>query len=492
METHVLPMAAEAVTTPLAIYGAVGTSAGFVKLIYDFLKDFTASGSDLDALAFNIKHDLDILQKFMQFIRSFPEDQLTDSDIDVLVELNTHVQPMMARCEARIKEARNTASRSGIQEAVLHTVTANIKTVADDLRDWTQRLHLRASILSEQLKAGISSSLSSVDVGSLWSLRLQTLRTKLKDIRQQTLDQGSGSVDVLDDTLLEFHGVFPGRKRWGTYSGREVLVEYISFSTATPKSQAKDNVVELAMSLQLSEPTVFNIMKCVGYFKQAGTDAFALILEAPRNKEMRSLAESLESSSSGRPTLRQRFRLARELVTSLLFIHSFGWVHESIRSSNIVLALDKGQAGHGDMLGTAYLTGFERCRPSLAHSDQTRHDAAWKNNIYRSPHRIAEDNLQDLERHTMRHDAYSMGVVLLEIGIFQPLTQNETAFKGKKAAIVAQTLMDMARTMLPELMGETYTEIVLWCLSADDNEDVRSLSYLHGVVSKLENISAVI
>jgi len=83
----------------------------------------------------------------------------------------------------------------------------------------------------------------------------------------------------------------------------------------------------------------------------------------------------------------------------------------------------------------------------------------------------------------MQHDIYSLGVCLLEIGLWssfvgqdqQPLTSfdisEELKSKNqmKAATEIKGRLIEKTRTELPSIMGKKYTEVVLSCLTCLDS-----------------------
>ncbi|KAL8865397.1 MAG: hypothetical protein Q9174_006905, partial [Haloplaca sp. 1 TL-2023] len=121
-----------------------------------------------------------------------------------------------------------------------------------------------------------------------------------------------------------------------------------------------------------------------------------------------------------------------------------------------------------------------RSRPEGANTNLTG-DMVWDRNLYRHPSR---QGLGPEEIYVMQHDVYSLGVCLLEIGIWQSLViPGEPARPGyllrideqlrmsnqlKAAKEIKGMLVTMAKSFLPSLMGLSYTEIVLSCLTCLD------------------------
>ena len=158
-------------------------------------------------------------------------------------------------------------------------------------------------------------------------------------------------------------------------------------------------------------------------------------------------------------------------------VHSADFVHKNIRPDTIVVF-----EGSQKQNVAAYLIGFERSRPSAANTSLTG-DMVWGRNLYRHPSR---QGIKPEHVYIMQHDVYSLGVCLLETGIWSPLVvpsgtpkpgpklhiEEQIAMKNplKAAWEIKQLLIDMAQTLLPSLMGLTYTDVVLSCLTCLDSE----------------------
>lgn len=86
----------------------------------------------------------------------------------------------------------------------------------------------------------------------------------------------------------------------------------------------------------------------------------------------------------------------------------------------------------------------------------------------------------------MRHDIYSIGVCLLEIGLWSlfvnylndqtipsselPITNMLAAKNKRKVAVgIKSVFVDLAELNLPRIMGTIYTDIVINCLTCLDS-----------------------
>jgi hypothetical protein len=142
-------------------------------------------------------------------------------------------------------------------------------------------------------------------------------------------------------------------------------------------------------------------------------------------------------------------------------------------------------------------------------------DTVWEKNIYRHPERQGEF-LQDSYR--MQHDVYSLGVCLLEIGLWESFVEyvsetepqkptdsksyqefrawaktrmetnggtpeafasshqshSQVSHSHKTALLLREYLIHMAETRLPHSMGELYKDVVIACLSSGGDETEHS------------------
>lgn len=179
-------------------------------------------------------------------------------------------------------------------------------------------------------------------------------------------------------------------------------------------------------------------------------------------------------------SLSTRFDIARELAKSVTYVHSFGFVHKNIRPEAI-LNIGYTLAGHHAM----YLLGFEDFR----HEDgwtKRRGDDAVEKNLYRHPSRQGSSPRED---YVMQHDIYSLGVCLLEVGLWQSFVEYPDQSRGCSLSPLLGLAVDLtdvvqvlrfletegkdylvhlAASQLPQVMGTKYTEFVQTCLKSLD------------------------
>lgn len=246
---------------------------------------------------------------------------------------------------------------------------------------------------------------------------------------------------------------------------------------------------DLARRLQHDDPEAFSLLACKGFTipDENADPSIILVLRPPPAKECapRSLRDILLNAPAPR-TLSQRFAIARQLATAVAYVHIFGFVHKNIRPES-VLSFASTNASQNRV----YLAGFEMFRRDEAWT-QKMGDDALDRNVYRHPSR---QGLNPDWEYIMQHDIYSLGVCLLEIGLWQSLLDYLPTTAGLRPQLsvllsptedvvenilpvylsteLGQRLLDLSREELPRHMGSKYAEIVRTCLTClePDNED---------------------
>lgn len=501
------------VPAALAWYGGVGTTTALSELLLKFLDDFASIQDNVKSLRLKVKDDLDLIEQFMAFIKDLSPENASVFDGSVLDDLASYLQPLMIRCETEIRTIRAaTAGKTKIEAYTSRLAVRTVEAIEKDLEAWVQRLNVRFSLLSEKLKLDAIRAVGKRDPALQFQYEMQSLSSEIHGLRAngQTVDYKY--LWLPESQSIDFGGAPLQRRMNGLLANRKVLVEFISYNAAAFVEAAQEAIGELAFILNRSDPSIFHILKCINLFQQQNTSGrsamYGLVFQMPPGLEtIRPLSDIIADAKENRSQFAQsvasqtlppdvgvmrkigsKHRIAYQLAVSLRYVHSFGYVHQSIRTSNILI----GSFENVDR-AEGYLSGFERSRPNAGASNQRRLDADWRNNIYRSPDRVATTDEETIKRHTMSHDIYSLGVVLLELGLFEPLASMESKFKNRTAEIVRNNLKQLAREELPAAMGDTYAKVILYCLESTPDSwlaaHVAEMRYVEEVLGPLEQLS---
>ncbi|KAF2016799.1 hypothetical protein BU24DRAFT_392188 [Aaosphaeria arxii CBS 175.79] len=282
-------------------------------------------------------------------------------------------------------------------------------------------------------------------------------------------DNSFGSADTMrvEDRFVTF-----------SENGRSYLqdtCEYKVESSDGVDHQTKSRLNGLASLLQQPKGQVFRIPKCIGWRFLPFSRDIAFIFESPGplGSQPRSLKRLFEMPDV-KPSLRDKFALSYSLAKSISQLQMVQWVHESFRSEIILFfiardtQLDRAQSNRETLvaLDQPWIFGFDFSRPesffSYGFMDMDR-----DRDVYRHPSR----QRQPTATFNKWHDIYSLGVVLLEIGLWEPAILQEhprDRFRdmGDPEGI-KNRLLKVAQKRLPSKMGERYRDVVVTCLTGN-------------------------
>ena len=164
-----------------------------------------------------------------------------------------------------------------------------------------------------------------------------------------------------------------------------------------------------------------------------------------------------------------------------MFVHSCDFVHKNIRPETIIVF-----KSNGAILGSPFLVGFEKFRLAEGQTYKAGNTFC-EENLYRHPGRQGQRPEEDYE---MRHDIYSLGVCLLEIGLWTSFVKwisgadrpvygayiefaehLPTKDARKRAFQIKKELEVLATSRLPSVMGTIYTSVVVSCLTCLDKDN---------------------
>lgn len=270
--------------------------------------------------------------------------------------------------------------------------------------------------------------------------------------------------------------------------GCDVLVDTVHVRDVEFFDKKKEDVRNLARVLSHVAPLTFGLLKCDGVVVVERTPnekgSFKFIFEIPGGlKRPRSLRSLLAANSKSR-SLNEKLDIAQCLANSVLFVHTANYVHKNMRPETIVVFETDDEAKPS----VSFLVGFENFR--LAEGQTwLLGDVLWEKDLYRHPQR---QGARPQEHYIMQHDIYSLGVCLLEIGLWtsfvvrtddsnSPIPCPELEIAGllrqnnheRKASQVKGRIVEMTERFLPGKMGNKYTDVVLSCLKCLDKEGNR-------------------
>jgi hypothetical protein len=206
-------------------------------------------------------------------------------------------------------------------------------------------------------------------------------------------------------------------------------------------------------------------LHCSGYYHDESRQAFGILFNIPRSISTESdlvqpttlhqlLADTAHNMKLW-PDLDDRFRLAFALAKSVLEFHMIGWLHKSLTALNVAF-FPKNRASRDEQVKEPYIIGFNYSRPDdpSAFTEGIISSGAigYQHPRYR----------QDTRGYRPEYDYYSLGIILMQIGFWQPL--------NKIVKLSSDTYDQNLKNRIPQLrqhMGRDYCDAVAACINGD-------------------------
>lgn len=159
--------------------------------------------------------------------------------------------------------------------------------------------------------------------------------------------------------------------------------------------------------------------------------------------------------------LGNKFLIAQVLVQSLHELHVANWLHKAICSENVLFIRQSGASGPRGQISASsvYLAGYEFSRPGRLR-DPTQPAGDVVRSVYAHPAYRGGDI-----KYRRLFDIYGLGVVLLEIGLWQNAATSVRS--GLTANNIQELLIESCEEELGPAMGRVYRNAVHCCLTGD-------------------------
>lgn len=232
---------------------------------------------------------------------------------------------------------------------------------------------------------------------------------------------------------------------------------------------------ELAHRFRESDPLTFGIMRCKGIVRLANDKNLGFIFRVPDGfNKVHSLRHLLQSYGP-LDSISTRLEVARQLVTAVYYVHLYEFVHKNI-CPETALCLEKSDDEESSPL--VCLVGFQVIRNVDGKTNTAK--IGDKHKLYCHPSRQGVKSVD----YMMQHDIYSLGVCLLEIGLWESLlvcnkdgsvklskllTDDEgDSQQATGPRVIKDQLVALSRGRLRTRMGPKYSKVVEICLTCLD------------------------
>ncbi|MCJ1314227.1 hypothetical protein MMC25_007907 [Agyrium rufum] len=349
-----------------------------------------------------------------------------------------------------------------------------------DLKDFNDGLH-STTLLAKERQSLTRAVVCTLTAGNQSASRLDNIRSASSELRGATEMEPYRTIQAV--TSFRFLSATPsaekrsllilktsvalsslsqnaaklGESSIGSYNGRPVLIEWRSISKT---SNSGPRLARLTSLLALSpKPPDFRVLDLAGYYEDTSSYRICFVSHFPTSLMAITMAPSLlpvslynliaRSGTISVPPLGERFRLAQTLSASLLQLHSAGWLHRRVRSRN-VLFLRRGESPTLELsqvdLTQPFVSGFGITNKE---HDLYHHRAVATPGAYRR-----------------EYDVYSLGMILLEIGLWTRLSTIGEGARDMKAFTERVKAKHVPK--LGYKCGTIYEGVVRGCLEAPE------------------------
>jgi hypothetical protein len=227
------------------------------------------------------------------------------------------------------------------------------------------------------------------------------------------------------------------------------------------------------------KPDPFRLLHCLGFFERSegSRPGYGFVYQIPQRSQAAEFSSNsvttllhllILSAKAARteqhlnqPFLGDKYRLAYTLARSLMEFHSIGWLHENFHSNNIIFfeGTPDGWGAipdHSGIITKPYVVGLHKCRPG-GNAWHTQGPALEGDFLdYQHPDYTITKHFRN------GYDYYTLGLVLLEIGLWTPL--RVWSSKAECRTMTPHRFRDaLVETYIPRLgprMGKVYYDIV--------------------------------
>ncbi|KAI1179946.1 hypothetical protein F4777DRAFT_599874 [Nemania sp. FL0916] len=455
----------------LAIASAIDIGLRYgneLRSICSALSDAENEISERTAILKQIQHILDDCHR-----------ELQERTLRVLIEKLTSAKSLLRNLvSAQLSSGTSGTEVTFVPKAVKYALwKGKLDEAIESLETW-QRLSdpswflvfkIRDQRLDDVLR--MRESISTLPIPSITSIRATLEKGDVISAPPSALSLPSEALSSMEISEIPFSGCKLAK---GTNSGKATsyMIESIQLRHPDFYQQTKKDVRNLARRLQHDEPQTFGLLSCKGFIAKRADPInkspaeFTIVSRTPLGcAEPRSLRDLLLNSEP--KSLTEKFVAAQELAKAVSYVHVFGFVHKGIRPESIIRFDSREQE-----VSSVFLVGFEDFRKEDGRTQ-----------------RLGASPSSDF---IMQHDIYSLGVCLLELGLWQsfieynPLGENPTLSASLREASsvpstekstqlilqpVKKKLMELTREQLPKYMGTQYSKIVETCLTCLDPEN---------------------
>jgi len=507
------------------LFDSVVTASG---LIIQFLTACSSFSDDAKSLKARFDWDMRAIRAIQEHFKhrgaQGSNAHLSIQDQELLNQTSNYLDNLAESVKRSLRKIERTGFwRAGFNRAMWISRQSELQSLEKELFDWTRRFDVRFLGLPPELQTIIpATTTNQKDEDPTPSAIVASNRRLGQFLAQVPAPKRMRAKDILLEDSNALAAAISGRAdRIASLPlrfGQEQLIfayrkHFYKMVPGTPEfREISADMGELAAALNCIDPAAdIKLLKVEYYFYHPDTQAFLFAHHLPYPiMSMTSLSRMIDNNPFPMVPvpLDGRIRIAHKLAEALFFLHTANFLHKNITSSSVVaLRREMGMSNFEFSedptsslpVDECYLMGFDLIRSNDARTigegagakqDQTEKTprSIWDFDVYQHPHRLREKNRP---RYIKTYDVYSLGVVLLEIGLWEPLVNIQGNFDEKTPNHWPKELIKAARETEMR-MGQRYRFLVQWCLGLTGDEIIRPSEFVEKVLDPLEDMEKAI
>ncbi|ROV86712.1 hypothetical protein VMCG_10949 [Cytospora schulzeri] len=440
---------------------------------------------------------------------------LAPEELALLERTSDYLDSLVHRVQQRLRKIeRKGRLHATINMSLWIARRSELNDLERELYEWTERLNVRILSLPKELRAaiprahdGVANAQSSAvlrngdRLRNVFDLSSNAKISRAKALLLKDPKELISEIEAIGDiSSLPFKD--KDRDQQIVFSGRTVSANVLPGTTDFETLSSE--MGELAAALNsLDATTDLRLLKVEYYLYYPPSKQFLFAHIPPcRVDSMMTLQKLIthDSFPETETALDKCFKVAYKLAEAIFFLHTAGFLHKNISSSSVVIFRrfeppHSGAASPGT-IDEAYLMGFDLIRgieaktykEGASRGDSQESTTTWTFDIYQHPDRLRG---QISQRYSRTYDVYSLGVLLLELGLWKPLfTVLGQLDKGDPSSWTNELSRNVPN--LGPRVGGKYQRIVEWCLSLSGDQGVREIDFTQEVLDPLEDMMNVL
>lgn len=493
------------------IFGTVITSANLIITYIDATADYPAEAR---SLYISLKWDIQGIKAVAEYLGKLEQTAgpvPSEAIASLLRETGDYLPTLMDKATVSFSKLQAVGWRRALNQSLYFWRRNDLQRLQKEMTEWRNRFGVRLLGLPPEVRTMIPAAVPADGVVStrpvlqsnerllqFTALASEAKKERADDLRHNFLPKDytikeSSNPDAVEIESQQF-----------ILTSRTLPPEY---TTGTDQfERLASDLGELAAALHCLDADLgIGLLKVESYFYHASTRRFVFMHASPYQVgKMMTLENMIETApysyqigsqdTDDHLPLDKRLRLSKQLAEAVFFLHTAGFLHKNITSTSIAALHRPSDRPFPASMGEPYLMGLDMVRSTdgvtvfegAFDPSGTSHETIGMRNlrVFQHPDRHRG---KDTKRYIKTYDVYSLGVVLLQIGLWEPIS-TLTRTLGTDSAAWPQQLGRISQH-LSLRMGGRYQRVVSWCLGLKGNYIVTGAEFVREVFDPLEDMS---